>query len=185
MKRIIILLTLIFLAMPANAINPDFARMCPANPNKSQITPSQITGVNWLTEKIAQSIIKKELKKETNGKFKVTIKSRSTADLLKGEFNSLSMEGTDLNIDGTHISKFTSNTVCDYNAVKINKDSIEFKENMVLNYELELDNNALSKTLIDTGYISTFHQDKNTNAKLRSWNNKHRKSERCKNKYQK
>ena len=118
-KNFLLILTILFINLKVLAADTNYAKLCPVNPYKSQITPSKVTGMNWLTEKIAQGIIKHELKKETKGKFKVVIKSRSTTDLLNGKFNYLSMTGKNLNLDGSHISKFTSTTVCDFNSVKL------------------------------------------------------------------
>lgn len=155
MKKFFFLICAILICLPVMASDADYIKMCPAIPQQGTVTPSKITGVKWLTEQIAEGIIKKELKKETKGKYKVTIKSRGTGDLINGKFYSLSMNGKNLNIDGTHISKFSSETLCGYNSVKLNKDSIQFRENMVLKYELEINNDAISQTLIDTGYVSS------------------------------
>lgn len=154
MKKFFFLICAILISLPVMATT-DYTKMCPALPQQKMVTPSKITGVKWLTEQIAEGIIKKELKKETKGKYKVTIKSRGTGDLINGKFYSLSMNGKNLNIDGTHISKFSSETLCGYNSVELKKDSIKFRENMVLKYELEINNDAISQTLIDTGYVSS------------------------------
>ena len=162
MKKILVLLILM-IVNPVFAGSVDYGNMCPVNPYKSSVTPSKIVGMNWLSEKIAQGIIKKELQKETKGKFKVTIKSRGMGDLLSGKFNYLSMTGKDLNVEGSYISKFTSTTVCDYNSVKLTKDNIFFRENMVLNYEMEIDNEALEKSLKNNETINSL---KNQNITL-------------------
>lgn len=152
MKKFIIFFICCFLFVPVTAKNADLSVYCPQVQNSDGFRISKITGMKWLSEKIAQSIIKKELKKETKGKFRVKISSTGTKDLINGNFNSLSMVGKNLNVEGVHISEFTSNTVCGYNSVKINKDDISFRENMVLNYELKINNDALSKTITDTKF---------------------------------
>lgn len=151
-----IFLTIFILAcMPVRGNNTNYIKHCPQITPKSGITPSKIIGMKWVSEKIAQGIIGHELKKETKGKFKVKIQSRSTSDLISGTFQSLSINGKNLNIDGSHISKLTSNTLCGYNSVDYNKKPAIFRENMVLNYEVQIDNNALAQTLIDTGYTAS------------------------------
>lgn len=154
MKKFLFLICTVLISTSVMASTTDYTKLCPAIPQQGTVTPSKITGMKWITEQIAESIIRKELKKETKGKFKVTIKSRGTGDLINGKFNSLSMSGKNLNIEGIHISKFSSNTLCGYNSVKLNKDSVQFRENMVLNYELEIDNNAISDTLRDINYVN-------------------------------
>lgn len=153
MKKFFIFFVFCFLIIiPVTAKNTDLSDYCPQVQNSGGFKISKITGMKWLSEQVAESIIKNELKKETKGKFKVEISSTGTKDLLNGKFNSLSIIGKKLNIEGAHVSEFTSNTVCRYNSVKINQNDIFFKENMVLNYELKIDNEALSQTIKDTKF---------------------------------
>jgi hypothetical protein len=155
MKKILLIFTILLINTLSVNASVNYINQCPKVPVQSKITFSKATGISWLTEKIAQSIIKSSLKKETKGKFKVHIQSRSSTDLINGRFNSLEIFGKNLNLDGTHISNLSSQTLCDYNSVQINKDSILFRENMVLKYTIEIDNEAIEQTIIDTGYVAT------------------------------
>ncbi|MBQ9688817.1 hypothetical protein IJV79_04195 [bacterium] len=151
-KKLALFLIIILNSAPIWAVN--YTQYCAPNPYSNAPTFSQIVGMKYLGEKIAQGIIKKELRSQTQGKFDVIVKSRSTTDLLNGRLNLLSIVGENLNIDGTHITKFTARTLCDFNSLKLNKDSITFRENMVLSFLIEIDNNALSQTLEETGCSS-------------------------------
>lgn len=151
-KKIFILFTSLLISLPTMANNNDYARFCPETPPQ-KFKISKITGLNWLSEKIAEGIIKKEIRKITKGKFKVSVKATGTLDLINGKFKSLTLNGKNLNVENIHISQFQSGTVCGFNSVKLNKDNIQFRENMVLNYQINIDNEALSQTLIDTGYL--------------------------------
>ncbi len=158
MKKIALLLIVGLICMPAKANN--YMTYCPQVPQKSNVTISKILGTNFLSQKIGESIIKKELKKETKGKFKVSLKSRSMGDLINGRFNSLSMVGKNLDVEGVKISKFSSKTLCGYNSVQLNKDSVAFRENMVLDYALEITDNDLEQTLDANGYLTALRNFK-------------------------
>lgn len=115
---------------------------------------SKVTGMTFLSEKIAQTIIKKELKKETKDNFKVEMKSYSANDLLHGRFKSLKISGKNLNIEGVYLTSFDAKTVCDFNYLELNKKSIKFKENMVLDYNIEIADKDLKKTVKSAGYLN-------------------------------
>lgn len=162
MKRLIItLFLLIFTSAQAFAVC-DYSTMCAPkaynlSPKAGQVT-SKITGMTFLTEKIAQAIIRKELKKATKEKFKVEMKSYSAKDLVQGKFKSLKIYGKNLDIEGVYLSSFEVKTACDFNYVEPVKNSIKFKENMVMNYALEIKNSDLQKTIKSAGYLDKLNK---------------------------
>ena len=162
MKRLILLINLmIFCVTPAFAVC-DYSQMCSVkaynlSSKGSQIT-SNVTGMTFLAEKIAQSIIKKELKKATKEKFKVEIKSYSAQDLAQGRFKSLKISGRNLEIDGTYLTLFELKTLCDFNYVELSKKDIKFKENMCLGFALEISDTDLKKTIQSTGYLDMLNK---------------------------
>lgn len=125
----------------------------------AQIT-SNVTGMTFLTEKIAQFIIGKELKKATRENFKVDMQSYSAQDLLNGRFKSLKISGKNLEVDGVYLSLFETKTLCDFNYVMLDKGAIKFKENMVLDYNLEISNTDLKKTVKSAGYLDKLNSIK-------------------------
>lgn len=140
----------------------DYTTMCPANPydlssKGCQIT-SKITGMTFLAEKIAQSIIKKELKKATKEKFKVEMKSYSANDLLHGRFKSLKISGKNLEIDGVYLTSLELKTLCDFNYVELDKKNIKFRENMVMGFSTEISNADLKKTIQSNGYLDMLNK---------------------------
>lgn len=140
----------------------DYSTMCAPKPyglssRPCQIT-SRVTGMTFLAEKIAQKIIKGELKKATKEKFKVEMKTYSLKDLAEGKFKSLKIYGKNLEIDGVYLSSFESKTLCDFNYVQLDKKTIKFKENMVMDYAIEISNNDLKKTVQSSGYIDMLNK---------------------------
>lgn len=159
-KALLILFLMIFCPMQVFAVC-NYSAMC-AKPydlsSKGCQTISKITGMTFLTEKIAQSIIRSQLKKETKEKFKVEMKSYSANDLMHGRFKSLKISGKNLEIDGAYLTSLDINTLCDFNYVELNKNSIKFKENMVMEFLTEISDADLRKTVQSTGYLDMLNK---------------------------
>lgn len=164
MKRLVLIMGLmIIFAVPALAAC-DYSTMCAPkaydlSSSGCQIT-SNVTGMTFLAEKIAQSIIKGELKKATKEKFKVEMKSYSAQDLLNGRFKSLKISGRNLEIEGVYLTSLDTKTLCDFNYVELSKNSIKFKENMVMDFNLEISNTDLKKTVKSAGYLDKLNKIK-------------------------
>lgn len=157
MKKLIIILGLIFLTSSQAFAICDYSCMCPEKPydvssRAGQVT-SSITGMTFLSERLADVIIKKELKKATKEKFKVEMKSYSANDLAHGRFKSLKISGKNLDIEGVHLSSFEAKTACNFNYVDLSKKSIRFKENMVMNFAMEISDSDLRETIQSSDYI--------------------------------
>lgn len=123
-----------------------------------QIT-QKMTGMTFFTEKIAQMIIKSQLKKATKEKFRVEMKSFSMNDLMHGRFKSLKLSGKNLEIEGVYLSSLEAKTVCDFNYVELDKKSksIKFKENMVMDFGIQISDTDLKKTVKSTGYLNNLN----------------------------
>lgn len=162
MKRLVLIFGLmLFCSTQAYAVC-DYSTMCPAQPydlssKGCQIT-STITGMTFLAEKIAQSIIRGELKKATKEKFKVEIKSYSASDLAHGRFKSLKISGKNLEIDDAYLTSLEAKTACDFNYIELDKNSIKFKENMIMDFAIEISNTDLKKTVKSTGYLDMLNK---------------------------
>lgn len=163
MKKLVLLLGLIFFTAGQAFAICDYTSMC-AQPydlsSKSAQITSNITGMTFLTEKIAQSFIKSALKKETKEKFKVEMKSFSANDLMHGRFKSLKISGKNLEIEGVYLTSLNVQTLCDFNYVELNlnKKSIKFKENMIMGFSTEISDKDLRKTVQSTGYLEMLNK---------------------------
>lgn len=161
MKKFLLVLGLIiFMSTPAFAVC-DYSQMCAQSydlSSKGAQVGSKITGITFLSEKIADFIIKSQLKKVTKGKLKVDMQSYSAKDLLQGRFKSLTITGKNLNIEGAYISKLEAKTLCDFNYVQLDKKSIKFKENMIMAFSTEINNSDLQQTVKSTGYLEKLNQ---------------------------
>lgn len=167
MKKFLLILGLMVLTSTqvfAVCESCDYSSLCAPKPynlsSKGCQVTSNITGMTFLAEKVAQSIIRSELKKATKEKFKVELKSYSIKDLMLGRFKSLRIWGKNLDIDGVYLTSFETKTACDFNYVELSKNAIKFKENMVMNYALELSNEDLKKTMKSSGYLDKLNRTK-------------------------
>lgn len=153
MKKFLLVLGLmISLSVPAFAMC-DYSQMCA--PKAYDVSAH---GCPFFAEKVAQFIIRRELKKATKEKFKVEMKSYSTRDLLNGKFKSLKISGKNLDIDGVYITSFEAKTLCGFNYVQLDKKSISFKENMVMAFATEISSADLQKTVKSTDYLEMLNK---------------------------
>ncbi len=114
-----------------------------------------ITGMNFLSRTIANSVVKSELKKSTGAKgFKVKMNSFSAKDLAGGRFKGLDISGQNLDFDGVYVTDFKANTVCDFNYVKATSKDIKFKENFIMKYNMTISDVDLRKTLLSKNYLT-------------------------------
>ena len=157
MKKLILLINLmVFCAAPSFAAC-DYANFCPGQAydlaTKAGQMISRGTGATLLSEKVAQSLIKKELKKATKQNFKVAVKSYSIQDMIHGRFKSITISGKNLNIEGAYLTSLDLKTLCNFNYVKMTGVSIKFKENMIVGFSTEISESDLMKTMNSSGYL--------------------------------
>lgn len=109
---------------------------------------SKVTGQNFLAEKIAGHLIKKEVKKDfQKGKIKANLKSYSVRDLKAGRFKSIKINGKDLISDGAYITSFNAKTLCDFNYIAVQDDNIIIKENVPIAFEAVITEDDLNRAI--------------------------------------
>lgn len=156
-KKLIALLTTIMLTSSITFAE-DLTQFC-AQPYDMSMKGTKfltaITGMNFLSRAIANSVVKSELKKSTGAKgFKVKMNSFSAKDLAAGRFRGLDISGDNLDFDGVYVTQFNANTVCDFNYVKATTKDIKFKENFIMKYNMTISDVDLRKTLLSKNYLT-------------------------------
>ena len=156
-KKLIALLTTIMLTSSITFAD-DLTQFC-AQPYDMSMKGTKfltaITGMNFLSRAIANSVVKSELKKSTGAKgFKVKMNSFSAKDLAAGRFRGLDISGDNLVFDGVYVTQFNANTVCDFNYVKATTKDIKFKENFIMKYNMTISDVDLRKTLLSKNYLT-------------------------------
>lgn len=156
MKKIyIIALFLLFcISLPASATQYTTAYCTPAFDvsSKGNQVFSKVTGATFVAEKLGESIIKKQIKKETGQKFKVSLKSYSMIDLKHGIFKNLKITGKNLDLDGIKVSLFEAKTLCDFNYFDLTTNEIYNKSNLLMSYSLVFSEKDLKDTVKSQAY---------------------------------
>lgn len=145
MKKIIIVLFL----LTGFAFANNYEQFCSINSPSKTFGGSlaSLSGFNMLARNTAESIIQKEIKKETNSKFKVKINNFYGTNILNGEFKSIKATAKKYEYDGIYLKDINVETLCSYNHVSFENENLYFKENMVLKFSANLDDEDLNKTL--------------------------------------
>ena len=108
--------------------------------------------MNPFAEHIAQRVIKKLLKKETGGTYKVKFDGYTFSSMKKGVFKYLEIRGKNIvssNIDIPYIKLFT---LSDYNRIDYKQSPVQFKSDMTFAYNLHLSEKSLNQALENSDY---------------------------------
>ena len=126
MKKFLILLMSLIITGGTSFASPSSFVGCAAPYDLSSgigRTLANATGSNLIAQQVAQSLIKRQLKKESGEKFKVKVSSYSMADLKAGRFKSLDISGENLDLDGVFVSYLDFKTLCDFNYIVFDKNT--------------------------------------------------------------
>ncbi|MCI1274163.1 MAG: LmeA family phospholipid-binding protein [Clostridiaceae bacterium] len=115
---------------------------------------STVTGTNFISQKIAQSIIKKEIKKSAKTDLDVKIKSFSVSDLKAGRFKSMEVSGEDLNFGDVYLSSLEAKTTCDFNYVVPDEknNTVLFKEALPMAFTAKMSADNINAMVKATNY---------------------------------
>lgn len=121
--------------------------------NKFMSALSTVSGLNFVSEKVAQNILKKEFSKIAKGdKIKYDVQSYSSRDLKNGRFKSMSIYGENLDVSGVYLSKLEIKTLCDFNYIKQEGNNIIFMEDLPLSLSLKMSDSDINKTMQSDKY---------------------------------
>lgn len=103
--------------------------------------------MNPLAESIAQKVIKKTLKKETNSNFKVKFDGYTLGSMKKGIFKYLEVSGKDLSVEGIEVPYLKIKTISDFNWIDYTQNPPVFKSDMTYWYEMNLSEKSINQAL--------------------------------------
>lgn len=118
-------------------------------------TKKHFSIMNPVAESIAQSIIKRSLKKETGANFKVKFDGYTLSSMKKGIFKNLEIKGKNIEIEDIHVPYLMVKTVSDYNWVDYSQTPPLYKTNMTFYYDMTLDENSINDALSSKEYQTT------------------------------
>lgn len=148
MKKVILFLLLLSILSPYVFAN-NYELYCSNNhPLKTfNGNIASLSGFNLLTRNIAENIIQKEIKKETDSKFKIKINNFYGTNILNGEIKSIKATSKKYEHDGIYLNDINIETICSYNHILFENETLYFKENMVLSFSANSTNSNLKKTI--------------------------------------
>jgi len=121
--------------------------------NKFMTVLNAVTGVNYVTEKKLETVIKKEFfKLGSSDDVKVEFESFSPKDLKKGIFKSMHVQGKDVVVNDIHLSELDLKTLCDFNYIKLSNDDIVVVEDFPMSFFIKLTPDDLNKTMVHSRY---------------------------------
>lgn len=177
MKKISLILLLLLFLKQNSLYAQDYYSYCSVNSAKKTFGGNfaSVSGFNSLTRNIIESQIQKAIKKETGSKTEIKIDSFYGVNILNGEFKSLKAKAKDFNSNGLHFSNLFVETICPYNSVEFDDNSIKFRENMVLKYQTELTQDNLNDFISSSKYqkiINSMNENKALSSILKIENSK-------------
>ena len=155
MKKVILTLALMLIPLAALA-ECDYTCVKPydlVNPTARVLL--NVTGSNLIAKQYAKSLVKKMVNESLDyDKMKVDIRSYSAVDLKAGRFQSLEIEGENINADGVYVSYMKLKTLCDFNYVVPDEknNTTTFKEDFPLSFNIIVSDEDLNKTMNSQGY---------------------------------
>ncbi len=163
MKKVLLLLGVIVLFGGACHASNLVDFKCGSNPYSESFSYSNLLGTNFISEKIANAVLKKAILKDSKGKYKVNLQSYNVTSLKKGIFKSLEIEGTDTVTDDIYASNVKFKTLCDYNYIETdNKNkTTTFKEPFGMTFVIGFSANDLNKTMQGKKYSEIIRKANN------------------------
>ncbi len=119
---------------------------------------SNITGMNFLFTKIAETAMQSELKKETGSNFNVEIKAFGGKNLMDGKFKSMTANTKSINYSGVRASDIKVESLCSYNRVVIKDNDLLFPENFVLKYSGKITSSDLQAMVVSQEYLNMLNK---------------------------
>lgn len=112
----------------------------------------RIFGLNLAATAVAEHEIKKQLKANLNGDYKVKLKAYSAFDLIDGKFKSISLEGKNIDTKNFAVSYFNAASVYDFIYVDLKQipGTVVLKEPLSMNFNAELTEDNINKILSST-----------------------------------
>ena len=112
----------------------------------------RITGLNALAAKVAAGQIKKNIRANAKGKFKVKVNSYSLTDAKQGKFKSFEVNGKKIVASDVYISKLNAKTTCKFIHLDTEKNPVKLLAPMAIDFNAEISEDDLNKTLQTPSY---------------------------------
>ncbi len=148
MKKIICTLICILISLSAygNSCNVT----CPSETMKvieDENVFLKVTGINFLTKKIIETAIEKELKDELNSKFNADLDIFTLKRLKNGEFKNLLLASDNFRYKAMSVSDFKAETICPYNQIVYKNKKIYYPNDLPFKFNANITNNDIKNII--------------------------------------
>ena len=148
MKKIICTLICILISLTAygNSCNVT----CPSETMKvieDENVFLKVTGINFLTKKIVETAIEKELKDELNSKFNADLDIFTLKRLKNGEFKNLLLASDNFRYKAMSVSDFKAETICPYNQIVYKNKKIYYPNDLPFKFNANITNNDIKNII--------------------------------------
>ena len=148
MKKIICTLICILISLTAygNSCNVT----CPSETMKvieDENVFLKVTGINFLTKKIIETAIEKELKDELNSKFNADLDIFTLKRLKIGEFKNLLLASDNFRYKAMSVSDFKAETICPYNQIVYKNKKVYYPNDLPFKFNANITNNDIKSII--------------------------------------
>lgn len=107
----------------------------------------KVTGINFLTKKIVETAIEKELKDELNSKFNADLDIFTLKRLKSGEFKNLLLISDNFRYRAMSISDFKAETICPYNQIIYKNKKVYYPNDLPFKFNANITNNDIKNII--------------------------------------
>lgn len=107
----------------------------------------KFSGFNFLTKKVVELIIEKELKEELESKFNADLELYTVNRLKKGEFKGLTLKSKNLKYRSLSVSDFVAETICSYNRIVYQNKKVYYPYELPFKFNGKITNLDLKNTI--------------------------------------
>ncbi len=148
MKKIIFTIICILISLTAygNSCNVT----CPSETMKvieDENVFLKVTGINFLTKKIVETAIEKELKDELNSKFNADLDIFTLKRLKNGEFKNLLLASDNFKYKAMSVSDFKAETICPYNQIIYKNKKIYYPNDIPFKFNANITNSDIKNII--------------------------------------
>ena len=146
MKKIILT---IFLLISIQAFASECEYNCPSPVDniENETIINKVTGVNFLTKKIIESLIEKELNGELNSDIKAQLTLFNVKRTKQGEFKALKLASKKILYRALSLTDFEAQSICEYNKVIYKEKKLYYPYDLPFKFSGKITNEDIQNTI--------------------------------------
>lgn len=170
-KLILALLAVFIIQNISNATTTACKNVCPETPYDIGSFFSRgiqnVSGLNFLATKFAESMIKQHIKKYAQGEVEVTVDSFSAGDLAAGKLKKLEIIASAIEFDDVFVSSFEAKSLCDFIQIDYKSKPVALIEPLNIAFKGVLSEEDLNKTVSSSKYLKKITNIQINNKKIK------------------